>query len=275
MRSEESHLTDQELLQAADAELPPAEEQRVRSHLAGCWTCRARMRDVEETIADFVRARETASPRLPPEEGPRALLRARMAALSPSIRPSVWRRIAGGVTRRRSQALAPVACLAVLMVIAALRIWPWRSEWRASIPDPALTPGATVPLTREDVCAAGAGDAPRVVPVHVAKEVFAAYGIDRPEPRAYEVDYLITPALGGSDHIRNFWPQPYRNTMWNAHIKDALEDHLQRLVCDGRVELTKAQQEIARDWIAAYKKYFRTDAPLAEHATFLKDRPWE
>ena len=43
--------------------------------------------------------------------------------------------------------------------------------------------------------------------------------------------YLITPALGGSDNVRDFWPQSYKETVWNAHIKDALEDHLHSLVC--------------------------------------------
>ena len=144
-----------------------------------------------------------------------------------------------------------------------------------SIPDPQLTPGATLPLTRADVCSDGMIDAARVVPANVAKEVFAAYGIDHPEPRAYEVDYLITPALGGSDNIRNFWPQPYKNTIWNAHIKDALEDHLRRLICEGQLDLATAQHEIAVDWISAYKKYFQTNVPLPEHSSFLKDRPWE
>ena len=144
-----------------------------------------------------------------------------------------------------------------------------------SVPDPQLTPGATVPLTRADVCAVGVVETARVVPVDVARRVFAAYGVNTPEPRAYEVDYLITPALGGSDNIRNFWPQPYKNTVWNADIKDALEDHLRELVCAGRLDLATAQHEIAVDWISAYKKYFHTEAPLPDHASFLKDLPWE
>jgi hypothetical protein len=37
------------------------------------------------------------------------------------------------------------------------------------------------------------------------------------------------------------------------------------MVCQGAVDLTAAQQEIAGNWIAAYKKYFHTDQPLAEH----------
>jgi hypothetical protein len=180
-------------------------------------------------------------------------------------------------------AVALVAGLGALFVIGSLHTGEadhdgaaHRSHFaNASVPDPQITPGAVLPVTKDDVCGTDVVEAVRVVPVDVARQVFAAYKIERPEPRAYEVDYLITPALGGSDSIRNFWPQPYRNTIWNAHIKDALEDHLRRMVCQGEIELAKAQQEIARDWIATYKKYFRTDAPLAEHATFLKDRPWE
>lgn len=148
-----------------------------------------------------------------------------------------------------------------------------RLEARA-IPDPNLTPGATLPLSRDDVCAAGIAETVRLVPAHVALRVFAAYGIHEPQPRAYELDYLITPALGGADNIRNFWPQPYGET-WNAHLKDALEDHLHRQVCAGKLNLATAQRDLARDWISAYKKYFRADNPLPEHASFLKDRPWE
>jgi len=44
----------------------------------------------------------------------------------------------------------------------------------------------------------------------------------RPRPDAYEVDYLITPELGGATDIRNLWP--YGDTVWNAHVKDQLED---------------------------------------------------
>jgi hypothetical protein len=36
------------------------------------------------------------------------------------------------------------------------------------------------------------------------------------------------------------------------------------MVCDGSIDLTEAQREIAANWIAAYKKYFHTDTPIAE-----------
>jgi hypothetical protein len=94
--------------------------------------------------------------------------------------------------------------------------------------------------------------------------VFDEYGI-RASPTAYEVDYLITPALGGADDIRNLWPQSYTATVWNAQVKDALEDHLRDLVCDGQLDLATAQHEIAMNWIDAYKKYFHTDRPLTSY----------
>jgi hypothetical protein len=35
-------------------------------------------------------------------------------------------------------------------------------------------------------------------------------------------------------------------------------------VCSGKIDLKVAQQDIAKDWIAAYKKYFHTDQPLSQ-----------
>ncbi len=62
---------------------------------------------------------------------------------------------------------------------------------------------------------------------------------------------------------------------WNARVKDELEDHLRELVCEGKLELAEAQREIARDWIAAYQKYFRADGPFYAHLAFVKDHPWD
>jgi hypothetical protein len=86
----------------------------------------------------------------------------------------------------------------------------------------------------------------------------------RAAPEAYEVDYLITPELGGTTDIRNLWPEPYYDTAWNAHVKDQLEERLHEMVCRGDVDLATAQQDISKDWIAAYRKYFHTDHPIAD-----------
>jgi hypothetical protein len=101
----------------------------------------------------------------------------------------------------------------------------------------------------------------KAVSVALQRRVFEEYGIAGADPRAYEVDYLVTPALGGADDIHNLWPHSYSATVWNAQVKDALEDRLRDMVCDGSLDLTEAQREIAANWIAAYKKYFHTDTP--------------
>jgi len=83
-------------------------------------------------------------------------------------------------------------------------------------------------------------------------------------PRAFEVDYLITPALGGADDIHNLWPESYEATVWNAHVKDQLEDYLRDRVCAGTLDLPTAQRDLAVNWIEAYKRYFGTSEPLKE-----------
>lgn len=130
------------------------------------------------------------------------------------------------------------------------------------MPDSRLTPGATIVLNREAVCST-ANVKNKRVPVVLERKLLDEYGIRGAAPQAYEVDYLVTPALGGADDIRNLWPQSF-SADWNAHVKDQLEDHLREMVCSGELELTEAQREIARNWISAYKKYFHTDRPLAQ-----------
>ena len=44
----DKHLSDQEMLLAADGELSTRRAAQVHSHLAECWACRARMAEIEE-----------------------------------------------------------------------------------------------------------------------------------------------------------------------------------------------------------------------------------
>ena len=83
-------------------------------------------------------------------------------------------------------------------------------------------------------------------------------------PDAYEINYLITPDLGGAANIRNLWPQPY-DTAWNARVKDQLEERLHSMACNGEIDLGTAQHDLAADWIAAYEKYFYTNRPDVGH----------
>lgn len=157
------------------------------------------------------------------------------------------------------------ASLLLALVIAGAYFYraPAPRSVPVSFPEPSLTPGAVATVSREQVCGS-ARPKNRMVPASLQRKVFEEYGIPRAEPRAYEVDYLITPALGGADDIRNLWPQSNSSAVWNARVKDALEDRLRDLVCDGSVDLVAAQRDLSSDWIAAYKKYFHTDKPLKQ-----------
>jgi hypothetical protein len=255
-----SHLSDRELLMALDGELTPRDSSRVEAHLTGCWTCRSRKLELERAIADFVHLQqENLSRQLPPREGPRALLKAHLAQMARTQSLSWWQ----APVARRAAWIAAAACGLTLVWAAATRWIPASRPAPAlalAVPNPNLTPGAAVLLSRNDVCRAPQPKN-KEVPVALRRRVFEEYGLAHAETRAYEVDYLITPALGGAEDIHNLWPQPYKNTEWNAKVKDALEDRLHTLVCEGKLDLGTAQREIASNWIDAYKRYLHTDQP--------------
>lgn len=71
----------------------------------------------------------------------------------------------------------------------------------------------------------------------------------------YEIDHLVSLELGGSNSIRNLWPQSYVTEPQNAHVKDTLENALHELVCSGKLSLEEAQKAIATNWIQAYGQY--------------------
>lgn len=262
--SQEFHLSDRELLMSADGELSTRGAERVDSHLEACWACRTRKQEMEDAIGEFIRFQRGSFDRLvPPSDGPRALLRAQLGRIAESERLSGpgWLRFIG----RRFTWTAVVAGL-LLAGSAAIgsHILLVRYVMRAvvvTVPNPNYTPGATVLFSQREVCKE-ARVKNKAVPIDLQRRVFDEYGIRSVEPSAYEVDYLITPALGGADDIHNLWPQSNRATIWNAHVKDALEDHLRDLVCGGQLDLATAQREIAGNWIEAYKKYFHADRPL-------------
>jgi hypothetical protein len=259
MLSENSHLSDQELLLAADGELSASDAERAESHLAGCWVCRSRKQEMESAIGEFVRLyQRNFDGQIPAPDGPRALLKAQLAQLAAMERPSRL------ISWRFAAAIAGAAFGLVAIAYLASHAWSVRQPSHlvaVTVPNPSLTPGATILLGRREVCSES-NTKNKPVPVALQRRVFDEYGIRSAAPNAYEVDYLITPALGGADDIHNLWPQAYSATVWNARVKDALEDHLRFLVCDGQLDLATAQREIAGNWIEAYKKYFHTDHPL-------------
>jgi hypothetical protein len=87
--------------------------------------------------------------------------------------------------------------------------------------------------------------------------VYAEYGRQR-GPECCEVDHLIPLELGGSNDIKNLWPEPDGPRPGDAE-KDQLENELHRLVCGGKLPLAEAQRCISANWVVCWEKY---DLPL-------------
>jgi hypothetical protein len=272
MRPTDSHLSDEQLLSAVDGELPKHQIREVGDHLAACWDCRARRARIEAIIAGLVEARhEQFDPQLPLAAGRRSLLKAHLSELAAQPESESWRQAFSRSSTRRALVFGFAAV--GLLVVAATVVYQFGTRDSSLIsaegplePSRALTPGATRNVNLREVCggapAADDNMSAKVIPISTQRQVFQEYGINGTPAKDYEVDFLITPELGGSNDIHNLWPEPYHSPVWNAHVKDELEDRLHEMVCDGELDLRTAQRDISSDWILAYKKYFHTDRPL-------------
>lgn len=234
------HVSEKDLILLADGELQPKPEGVCREHLRECWQCRTRLAELEATIHGYVRLQ--ASLPQPDARLARANFRARLAeiAAEPAAASPFWKSI-------------PAAAAVLLTALTILLASGGSVNAEGPKPRKTLTPGETRPVTLRQLCAE-----PMQLTVDVSertrREVFQAYGMDPESAGAYEVDYLITPELGGAGTVRNLWPQPY-SARWNAGVKDVLEHRLHQLVCQGKVDLGTAQHDISTDWIGAYRKY--------------------
>ena len=114
-------------------------------------------------------------------------------------------------------------------------------------PNPRLSPGTTFPVTAAQVCVPNYSKSVRSVPDAEKRAVFAEYGIASHAPYSYEVDHLISLELGGSNDIRNLWPEPYAGR-GGARAKDVIENRLHAQVCSRQISLATAQAEIVHWW---------------------------
>ncbi|HUK34625.1 MAG TPA: hypothetical protein VLV86_11970 [Vicinamibacterales bacterium] len=227
-----THLSDEDLLAFADGELEEDGLTRAGAHLAQCPACAERLRRFDRLSAD-----------LESTFGSQALRRKSirtLVAVAATVACVVWLGSGGS---------------AMFTNVSAEAIY------RAPLPVRHLTPGAVYPRTAADICASPEPHDEVAVPALVRDVVLRNYGVHDASGREYELDYLITPQLGGAVDPQNLWPESYASPTWNALVKDELEDLLRRLVCDGSVSLAQAQRDMATNWISAYKRYFHTDRP--------------
>jgi hypothetical protein len=268
VRYKQKHPTDEVLLQYVDREITFRHASDVGKHLDGCERCCQRKNQLETTLAEFV-----------------SLHNERLDADSSVFiesRPAFRSRLSQVVKENnRSEAWIPHAVLvrfayaAMVLAVLATGTWITRNlDFHSTIsqlipghdealPIRKLTPGATLPISLSLLCEKKEELVP-AVDDSVTQQVFQEYGLPISSRDAYELDFLVTPELGGSSDVRNLWPEPHSSITWNSRVKDQLEDHLHEAVCQGTLPLSTAQKEISGDWIAAYKKYFRTNTPLTD-----------
>lgn len=130
----------------------------------------------------------------------------------------------------------------------ALQATPPHCHAQNGLPDPSCTTGAAFAnVTVAQICKAGYAQSVRDVPQSEKNQVFAEYGIPKHPTGTYEVDHLISLELGGSNDLKNLWPEAALPKP-GFHEKDGVEDFLHNQVCSGKLALKQAQTAIATNW---------------------------
>ena len=258
MSPETVHLSDVELIHLIDGEATEIEATRASRHLSECEGCQSRRLLFESTGAELAQQLHPSSLHIQP--GTREQLRAKLRAASAT---PWWKKLIPATTPLLWAGAAFALVIATLAISQHGRLSKTTNTYLTAQAEPNshLTPGAIRAVRLADICQSDDNDFDPAVPSPTQQAVFREYGMNGAPARDYQVDYLINPQLGGTNDIQNLWPQPY-NTIWNARVKDALEDRLHQMVCKQQIDLASAQHAIASDWIAAYKKYFHTSYPL-------------
>lgn len=125
----------------------------------------------------------------------------------------------------------------------------------SKFPDPSKTPGDIIQgATKDQICVGGYTKTVRNVNTAEKRQVYQEYNLSYPQARgAYEVDHFIPLELGGSNDIKNLWPEPANPTP-GFHQKDMAENYLHAQVCNGSETLQDAQSQIQTNWFAVYEK---------------------
>lgn len=119
---------------------------------------------------------------------------------------------------------------------------------QAGLPDSSCTTGAVFAnVSTAQICKAGYAQSVRNVSQAEKNQVYAEYGITKHPTGSYEVDHLISLELGGSNDLKNLWPEAAAPKP-GFHEKDGVEDFLHDQVCSGEMPLKQAQTAIASNW---------------------------
>jgi Putative Ig domain len=180
------------------------------------------------------------------------------------IEPNTFR-ISGTPTRagtfrftlRITDAIGQIADQTFVWAVREIPPPPPDCFWEGRLPDPVCTRGAVVRrLGARDLCR-GFRPLPARGAEAVRARVFSElYEIPSGDERRYVLDHLISVTLGGSNAVANVWPQP-RDARFGPTQKNALERHLRREVCAGRLRLGRAWNLLVDDWERSYRAWRR------------------
>jgi len=125
-----------------------------------------------------------------------------------------------------------------------------------ALPDATCTPGDIFPnATKAVICVSGYTLTVRNVPSSLWNKVFAEYGITQHNGSTYELTTLIPLELGGSNDIKNLFPEAATPSP-GFHEKDRLENYLHKVVCNGSMTLQAAQNGISTNWLQFFHRFF-------------------
>lgn len=96
----------------------------------------------------------------------------------------------------------------------------------------------------------------------IKKQIFNEYDIPYSLHAKYEDDHYLPLAIGGSDSIKNRWPEAYAGT-WGAKTKDRLERLAWYRVCRSHTLSLKQAQSwfYHKDWRIAYCHVYQNFKP--------------
>lgn len=272
------HPSDEELIALIDEELPLALRSAVEAHVDRCERCESRTGTLRRTLAriaglvDEPVAGDVTSVRARVQQAVHRSATAQASAPATGqaehLRPPQWLQIAAvllvgfGIA---AMAMSPIGRTAQVRLRGAAG----DAAGDMALPLRSVTPGAVSAHSAAELCD-GARPS-RLVTDQTRRQVLDHYGMSHVPAAEYELDALITPELGGTTEAANLWPQRYDSPVWNARVKDDLERLLPEMVCRGEIDLASAQQAIASDWIAAYKRFFKTETPRVADGVAVED----
>ena len=131
---------------------------------------------------------------------------------------------------------------------------PGTCKIKGALPDSICTPGMILTKDTSIICHQHTNTIRNVTNTEKII-VMRNYGFDphtNKHPKL-EIDHLISLELGGSNDIKNLWPETAEPRP-GFHEKDGVENKLHSMVCKGLISIDSAQYIISHNWLQEYKK---------------------